>query len=85
VGFQGAIVRVRLQCLCDPRRLIRAIICELSIAYSNPPHPRLLRTCSVFLALGCETDDSFSRGLVGCLLTLSQLGFDVCISITWLS
>jgi hypothetical protein len=34
VGFQGAIVRVRLQCLCDPRRLIRAIICELSIAYS---------------------------------------------------
>jgi hypothetical protein len=26
------------------------------------------------------------RGLVDCLLlTLSQLGFDICISITWLS
>jgi hypothetical protein len=36
--------------LCDPRRLIRAIICEFSIACSNPPHPRLLRARSVFLA-----------------------------------
>jgi hypothetical protein len=44
VGFQGAIVRVLLQCFRDPRRLIRAIICELSVAYFNPPRPRLLRT-----------------------------------------
>jgi hypothetical protein len=41
VGFQGAIVRVLLQLLLRPRRLIRAIICELSIAVSNPPRPRL--------------------------------------------
>jgi hypothetical protein len=55
VGFQGAIVRVLLQCFHDLRRLIRAIICELSIAYSNPPRPRLLRTRKVFLACRHQT------------------------------
>jgi hypothetical protein len=45
--------------LLQPRRLIPAIICELSIAYSNPPRPRLLRTRSVFFS-GAET---LSRGI----------------------
>jgi hypothetical protein len=49
VGFQGAIVRVLLRCFRDPPRVIRAIICEVSNAYSNPTRPRLLRTRSVFL------------------------------------
>jgi hypothetical protein len=55
VGFQGAIVTVLLQCFRDPRRLIRAIICELSIAYPI----RLVRGF-------CAPAPSFLAGQGGC-------------------
>jgi hypothetical protein len=47
VGFQGAIVRVLLQCR-DLRRLCRAKIHVLLISYANPPRPPHPRTRSVF-------------------------------------
>jgi hypothetical protein len=51
VGFQGAIVRVLLQCFRDLRRLCRAKIHVLSISYANPPRPPHPRTRSVFFSV----------------------------------
>jgi hypothetical protein len=48
VGFQGAIVRVLLQCFRDLRRLGRAKIYVVAISYADPPRPQRPRTRSVF-------------------------------------